>query len=506
MKLRHKLMVSFCTLVILPIILCVFSVYIIFKGQAGSMYQLYDIDGNTIISNINSSALLMERITGSIYDEMKQVADSTPEKYYDTEYLNQLDDELKQRLSKLVVRKNGEIVYASSGLDSEFLEEILPDFQLNENEADEATYKGGSYRSIIKNINFTDDLENKFCVSIVTSLKQTIPQLKTFVVEVAVAIILILILTSLLLNLWIYSSVIIPLNRLKLATDNIKRGNLDFKMPKVSKDEIGSVCADFEEMRIILKKNAEDKVLADKEEKELIRNISHDLKTPLTAIKGYVEGIIDGIADTPERREKYLRTIANKVNDMDKLIDELTIYSKLDTDRVPYSFARINVKAYFDDFCEQIGMDLEAQGIDLIYNYYADDKLSIMADAEQLKRVVNNIISNSVKYMTADRKGVIEVDIYDECDYAHIVMKDNGKGIGMNELPHIFERFYRTDSSRNSKQGGSGIGLAIVKKIIGDHKGKIWAESVEGEGTTMHIYLQKEDRICGYLDDKNKNI
>ena len=83
------------------------------------------------------------------------------------------------------------------------------------------------------------------------------------------------------------------------------------------------------------------------EEKELIRNISHDLKTPLTAIKGYVEGIQDGIADTPQKQEKYLRTIANKVNDMDKLIDELTIYSKLDTNRVPYSFAKIPIKGYF---------------------------------------------------------------------------------------------------------------------------------------------------------------
>ena len=107
------------------------------------------------------------------------------------------------------------------------------------------------------------------------------------------------------------------------------------------------------------------------EEKELIRNISHDLKTPLTAIKGYVEGIQDGIADTPQKQEKYLRTIANKVNDMDKLIDELTIYSKLDTNRVPYSFAKIPIKGYFDDCCEEIKIDLEAQGIDLDYRCYA---------------------------------------------------------------------------------------------------------------------------------------
>ena len=113
--------------------------------------------------------------------------------------------------------------------------------------------------------------------------------------------------------------------------------------------------------------------------------------------------------------------------------------------------------------------------------------------------MVNNIISNSVKYMCPDRKGIINIDIFDEEVYVHIIMKDNGKGIGINDLSHIFERFYRTDSSRNSKQGGSGIGLAIVKKIIEDHRGKIWAESVEGKGTTMHICLKKGIDNSTYL-------
>jgi signal transduction histidine kinase len=260
-------------------------------------------------------------------------------------------------------------------------------------------------------------------------------------------------------------------------------------------------------MRIILKQSSEDKIKSDMEEKELIRNISHDLKTPLTAIKGYVEGILDGIATSPERQEKYLRTIANKAGDMDKLIDELTIYSKLDTNRVPYSFEKIKLKDYFDDECEKIKLDLDAQDIELDYHCYAGNDVMIVADAEQLRRVVNNIVSNSVKYCSNDRKTRIGIAAYDEGEYAHIVMSDNGKGIGSSELPRIFERFYRTDASRNSKQGGSGIGLAIVKKIIEDHKGKIWAESVEGEGTTMHIYLPEyKDNTCYCLEDKSAGL
>ena len=258
-----------------------------------------------------------------------------------------------------------------------------------------------------------------------------------------------------------------------------------------SNNEIGDVCRDFEEMRVVLKQSAEDKIKSDAEEKELIRNISHDLKTPLTAIKGYVEGLRDGIANTPEKQAKYIQTIANKVNDMDKLIDELTIYSRLDTNRVPYTFVRCNVSDYFGDCCEEIGTELEASQIELEYNDHLTEPAYMNVDPEQLKRVVNNIISNSVKYMAEGRQGKIKIDLYDEGDYIHAIFSDNGIGIAAKDVERIFERFYRTDESRNSKHGGSGIGLAIVKKIVEDHKGKIWAESVEGEGTTMHLNLLK---------------
>lgn len=535
MKVRSKLIVSFCIMVILPVILCVAVVSGIFQVQTKSINQAYDVECDTLLSGFYSSTAIMGQITERIYENVAKVAYNNPEKFNDSEYLNDLSARLEKKMSSIVVRKNGELLYTSSELGEQDMEDILPQYdgsdidnsgeeqQYSEDESNNeihtlasdnntqlGIYTGGKYQLLIKQIDFTDNGNNEYSVYIITSLNQVIPQVKHFVIQGGAAILTILIITGVLLTLWVYSSILKPVDKLKLATNNIKNGNLDFKMPKVSNDEIGDVCRDFEEMRVILKQSSEDKIKSDKEEKELIRNISHDLKTPLTAIKGYVEGILDGIADTPEKQEKYLRTIANKVNDMDKLIDELTIYSKLDTNRVPYSFNKINAKAYFDDCCDEIHMDLDAQGITLNYNYHASDDMYIVADAEQLKRVINNIVSNSAKYLMDGRAGIIDFDIYDEGDYAHIIIRDNGKGIGINELPHIFERFYRTDSSRNSKKGGSGIGLAIVKKIIDDHKGRIWAESVEGEGTTMHIDLKKyKDESCYCIENKNgkdKNI
>ena len=243
-------------------------------------------------------------------------------------------------------------------------------------------------------------------------------------------------------------------------------------------------------MRLRLKESAEEKLEREKQSRELISNISHDLKTPITSIKGYVEGLIDGVAKTPEKQEKYIRTIYNKANDMDRLINELTLYSQIDSDKIPYNFRRLNVTDYFGDCIEEIGMDLEARGIELDYSNLLSPDTQIVADPEQMKRVINNIVGNSVKYMDKP-DGHIEFRLLDEHDSVRIEIEDNGQGIAQRDLPNIFDRFYRTDTSRNSAKGGSGIGLSIVKKIVEDHGGYIWATSREGKGTCMHMVIRK---------------
>ena len=155
----------------------------------------------------------------------------------------------------------------------------------------------------------------------------------------------------------------------------------------------------------------------------------------------------------------------------------------------------MNVDAYFQDCVEEISLDLESQGVDFGYFNYADRDTVIIADPEQLKRVVNNIIGNSVKYASPDRKLMISLRIMEEAEFVKIEIEDNGKGIARNEVPLIFDRCYRTDASRNSSKGGSGLGLSIAKKIIEEHGGKIWAVSTEGIGTTMCFVLRSIRRI-----------
>ena len=289
-------------------------------------------------------------------------------------------------------------------------------------------------------------------------------QVKLMAKDMILTATIILVFTALSVGLWIYRSIAVPLVKLKKATQNIKEGNLDFVLEVEGKDEFSQLCQDFEEMRKRLKESTEEKILMDKENKELISNISHDLKTPITAVKGYVEGIMDGVADTPEKMDRYVRTIYNKTNEMDHLINELTFYSKIDTNRIPYTFSKLNVEDYFSDCAEELGLEMETKGIELVYANYVEKDVQVIADGEQIRRVIHNIVSNAIKYM------------------------EKPKGI-------IFDRFYRTDVSRNSSKGGSGIGLSIVKKIMEDHGGKVWATSRLGIGTIMYFVLRKYQEV-----------
>ena len=301
---------------------------------------------------------------------------------------------------------------------------------------------------------------------------------------------IILVCTALSVGLWIYRSIAAPLLKLKKATRSIKEGNLDFVLDVEGNDEFAELFQDFEDMRIRLKESAEEKILMDKENKELISNISHDLKTPITAVKGYVEGIMDGVADTPEKMDRYVKTIYNKTNEMDHLINELTFYSKIDTNRIPYTFSKLNVEDYFGDCAEEVGLELETRGIELVYANYVEGDIQVIADGEQIRRVIHNIIGNAIKYMDKP-KGIIQIRVKDVGDFIQIEIEDNGKGIGAKDIAYIFDRFYRTDVSRNSSKGGSGIGLSIVKKIMEDHGGKVWATSRLGIGTIMYFVLRK---------------
>ncbi len=477
MKFKTRLLVTFLTIVLLPLLLTMIAFMSIgaYLMNAQREFGLVNLDYNMM----SEPAQTFERITEEIFEKVEiQIAlDET--QMEDEEYLSELNQEIEGKASYIIVRKDGDIYYTGNEEAARKIFPYLPSYGYA-NAGKEAGYYYNDMSKLVRQLDFrfSDGSEGSFFV--VTRINSLIS--KRLLVDMFIAIVVILIFTSLMLTQWIQRGVFVPVNELNNAMKNIADGNLEYMLNTDSKGEIGELYKNYEEMRLRLKESTDDR--------ELISNISHDLKTPITAIKGYVEGIMDGVADTPEKVDKYIKTIYNKANDMDRLINELTIYSGIDSNRIPYHFHRLNVADYFGDCIEEVGLDLESKNIELNYSNLVSPDTMIIADPEQLKRVINNIIGNSVKYLEKE-SGTIDIRILDEVDSIRIEIEDNGRGIAAKDLPNIFERFYRTDASRNSSKGGSGIGLSIVKKIVEDHGGYIWATSKEGEGTCLHFVFRK---------------
>ncbi|GAU77312.1 HAMP domain-containing sensor histidine kinase [Fusibacter sp. 3D3] len=279
-----------------------------------------------------------------------------------------------------------------------------------------------------------------------------------------------------------------PLEDVKLAAREIKNGNLNFKIEYTKKDEIGDVFDAIEEMRNELKEASEVRLQYETNRNELLSNITHDLKTPITSIKGYVEGIIDGVADTPEKIQKYAKTIYKHSVDMDALINDLFLMSKLDVDQMVFNFERFNLDEFLTDCYEDFYFDLSSHQIEIKYDNLSDVQMNIEGDRQTLKRAMINLIQNSLHHLDKEEKRIY-LTLSSDAGNAIIKVRDNGKGIPESEIKAIFKRFYRVDDSRSSGYGGSGIGLSIVEKIIEKHQGTVIAKSEFGKWTEMIITI-----------------
>lgn len=305
-----------------------------------------------------------------------------------------------------------------------------------------------------------------------------------------IIMLIIFVITSGLLTYCVSKSILQPIKMLTIAAKKISEGDLDYRIASERKDELGELTETFDAMRVKLKEAKAAQFQYEQNRKQLIASISHDLKTPLTSIQGYITGMKDGVANTPEKMERYMNTIYKTAHEMNELIDELLLYSQLDMEKAPLWFEKVDLHSFFADFIEELDVHLEKeQGSAVLI---ADPTCSyiVEADREKLKRAVMNIIQNSLKYIVNEKKE-IKVCLSADQDQVIVEIRDNGIGVANEDLPYLFDTFYRTDASRNSSTGGSGLGLAIVKEIIEGHGGEVWAESELGKGTSIMFTLKK---------------
>ncbi|MBQ7573942.1 MAG: HAMP domain-containing histidine kinase [Clostridia bacterium] len=271
---------------------------------------------------------------------------------------------------------------------------------------------------------------------------------------------------------YLSKSIYDPIIQLNRSANEIRNGNLNFGIVGSEYDEIDKLCESFDKMRLSLKRAGYEAELANKEKNMLIANISHDLKTPITAIKGYVEGVNDGLCDTPEKLKLYLDTITKKTDMILDMVNNLSQYSKLELGKLEFYFSKIDLNAFVLEFIEDFSLDLEKNNMSTTLDI-SKTPITVRADREKLSRVLLNLITNSLKYKGSDT-GKIKVRTYISGKNAYIEISDNGIGMSDDEAKKVFESFYRSDSSRNLNTGGSGLGLGIAKQIIERHGGRIW--------------------------------
>lgn len=283
-----------------------------------------------------------------------------------------------------------------------------------------------------------------------------------------------------------------PMKKLSEGANEIANGNLDFVIDYESTNEIGTTVKSFNDMTKKLKKSIESQSQTEQNKKEIIAGLAHDLRTPLTSIKGYCEGIMDGIANTPEKRDVYMKTIYSSANDMEKLLDDLLTISRLELGKIQIDTKTINLNEFFDDCAKDIAVTLEQHNFDFEYKNSCDDDFYIDLDVDRFQRVIDNIISNSIKYAKKDIKGKVKLFIESYQKSAIISISDNGIGLDSNSLQRIFDSFFRADPARTKVNEGSGIGLAVCKQIVELHGGHIWATSKDGDGLTILISLERK--------------
>jgi histidine kinase len=289
-------------------------------------------------------------------------------------------------------------------------------------------------------------------------------------------------------------SILRPVNQLSEASKRISKGDLDFNLTAMNKDELGQLVRTFDVMRSQLKESFQLREKYENNRRELIANISHDLKTPVTSILGYVEGIQDGVANTIEKQGRYLETIHTKATYMNRLIEELSLFSKLDVKKLPFHFELVDMKEFIKDYLDEIKDGLSEKGVQISFDAEPMN-VYVQLDRDKIIRVMENIIFNSVKYMDKDT-AQIGISLYDQGEMIKVSVYDNGPGVSEEELSKIFSRFYQTDSSRST--GGSGLGLAIASQIIEAHGGIIWAENISNKGLAVYFLLKRSE------DDKHE--
>ncbi|MGN0443251.1 MAG: sensor histidine kinase [Acutalibacteraceae bacterium] len=395
------------------------------------------------------------------------------------------------------VKLEGKIMYISEGSDEEYFKDL---------NTDTYQYKGGLVFLDNNTMQIRDVSTNSLgqIISITlkstgkptekrTSVALTLWQLSDIsFLGVFIIVVILAVMFDIFIARSLAESVMAPMEKLSKAAERIKLGSLDEPVEiDDSTQEFGDLCRDFEEMRVQLKKSVEAKEEYEKVRRNTYSGLNHDIRTAVTTIKGYTQGLKDGIANTPEKRKRYINAIALSTESLEKLVDALSEITNLETNTVSFHFKERDMYAVLVKWYEESYPSFEARNIGFSMTYNCDKRVFCNIDTFQFERIVDNILTNCVKYKKPESDHIdvsVTASLSDDGMY-QLVYADNGIGISPEEAERVFDVFFRADEARTNVQSGNGMGLSIVKQIILRHGGTITAGGEKGKGLTLTMKL-----------------
>lgn len=279
------------------------------------------------------------------------------------------------------------------------------------------------------------------------------------------------------------------LDEISAGLRKLRQGDLACRLPEGG-DEFSGLRGDFNATAAQLQASVRQVEENEKNRQELLAGISHDLRSPLTSIRAYAEGLRDGVAQTPEARNQYLTIICNKTRDLQALVNQLFLFSRMDLGRNEDHPEQVSLRQELTLLCSVLTPEYAERGLDITLNAPCEGR--VLADPDTLHRIVTNIAENSLKYKTAER-GKLDITLSETPQYVSAVFADDGPGVAPEDLPHLFDAFYRGDPARSSTKPGSGLGLAIVSRAVRNMKGRILARSSTPHGLLLEIQLPRQE-------------
>lgn len=440
-----------------------------------------------------------------IYTSYSKIADQVVTAIETKEVSAQISKLLKDYHVNVIIKDKAGKTYSFGMEKLKYQYELLQNFQL---------IKGEGYASIEDEeiyIQHKTTEQNTYTVCILYSMINAGYDIKYYnalntqflvvVTATLTGILIAIILANHFLSRFVFGKINTSLNLLVDGVHQIKEGNLNYRIVYKGKDEFAPVCEDFNHMAAKLSQSIELSNKQEQNRKELIAGISHDLRSPLTSIKAYVEGLIDGVAKTPQAQLNYMYMIKTKAEDIDHMVSKLFLFSKMDMGDYPYVPELLSISREIESYVEATKQEYGEKGLQISLERLEPD-VTIYADPLQLRSVFANILENSLKYKSkAEGKSRISSAFRDQ--KVRIMIEDDGPGVPEEELSKLFQLFYRSDQSRSNPNKGSGLGLAITAKAVNYMGGNIFAENRKVGGLRIVIELPCTEE--GGVNEKNTN-